>query len=150
MHWFKNVLEVQRCWKLEITLWNASGDCTWVQYSSTLLSFRWRYTDILEADRRNNIPVTQCPPATGQSIAHTWAVSEHGAWSSWQSFPGQSALQTGHWPLPRVPGHRQRRHYCWHDPQPQTTVYLSAGTLEDFLNKHNKHNYYLYPHTINH
>lgn len=57
---------------------------------------------------RSNIPVTQCPPATGRSNARTSAMSEHGAWSSWQSFPGQSALQTGHWLPPRVPGHGQR------------------------------------------
>ena len=34
-------------------------------------------------------------------------MSGHGAWSSWQSSPGQSAPQTGHWQPQGVPEYQQ-------------------------------------------
>lgn len=48
--------------------------------------------------------VSGCLPATAQSSAHTGGESGRAAWSSWQSSPGLSAPQRGHWPPPAEPG----------------------------------------------
>lgn len=53
--------------------------------------------------KRKVSQVSQCPPEEAQSNVHTAAESALAAWSSWQSFPGRSVPQTGHWPPPAKP-----------------------------------------------
>lgn len=47
--------------------------------------------------------VSRCLRGGAQSSVRTAGGSALAAWSSWQSFPGQSAPQTGRWPPPAEP-----------------------------------------------
>lgn len=88
-----NVLENFTTCDMITKIWiNNSFD--WVAF----IKHNWGWKCEKRTIEKKISPVNRCPPGEVQSSAHTAEVSVLSAWSSWQSSPSRSALQTSHSP----------------------------------------------------